>query len=190
MQVSNTRYYNDQDFADYLAMPGYSFSTIKNDCTPLPVSEGMRLGTRVHNYILEPDKYDWQQVSEVKAIAAAIREYVGASLAVMQKEVAFTSEFEHNGMVLNYKGRTDLLRIGRIVVDLKILAGPLQQSIERFQYDKQLSGYCLATGSPTGLIIAYNKAKKVIEIAPIKPNADFWEYQCVRLGTPATEIIS
>ena len=197
MQVTNTKYYNDLPFDDYLAMPWYSFSSIKNDGTPIPVSAGMALGTRVHNYLNEPEKYDWQDVEIVKAMAAELRTYVGTAMQYMKKEMAFTADFTHNGMTLPYKGRVDLLYAGRVLVDWKILAGPLQPAIDRFGYDKQLSGYCLGTATPVGLIIAFNKTKfkkspasQCIEVKAIKPDPSFWEYQCVRLGLPASSTVN
>lgn len=183
MQVTNLKYYNGLEFADYLAMPGTSFSSLKDE--PIPVSTGMQLGTRVHNYLLEPEKYDWEQGATVKKIAEALQKHLGEAYKFLQKEVAFTADFIHNGMLLHYKGRADLMKAGRIIIDLKILAGGLQPSIERFNYDKQISGYCLATGASLGLIIAYNKAKNIVETKAIKPSAEFWEYQVVSRGVVA-----
>ena len=183
MQVINTRYYTDMEFADYLAIEGTSFSSLKDiQITP---TANMQLGTRVHNFLLEPDKYDWQQTEIVKPMAAAIREVLGAALQVMDKEIAFTCDMHHNGLVLPYKGRADLMKAGKIVIDLKILAGAIQPAVERFGYDRQISGYCLATGATVGLIVSYNKAKKKVETKLIKPVADFWEYTICSRGLPA-----
>lgn len=176
------QYYRGQDFAAYLTMPGTSFSGLKD--VPVPQSAGMSLGTRVHNYILEPEKFDWTDAGIVRKIADALRTYMGGALDVLESEVAFTADFHHNGMVLPYKGRADKLKIGRLVVDFKILGGSLMSAIARFGYDKQLSGYCLATGSPLGLIIAYNKSRKQVETHLLGPNPEFWEYQAVRMGRP------
>ena len=81
-----------------------------------------------------------------------------------------------------------MMKIGRIIVDLKILGGPLQPAIERFGYERQVSGYCLSTGSALGLIIAWNKLQRKVETKAIKPNADFWQFQCVRMGEPMEEV--
>ena len=186
MQVTNTIYYSDQDFADYLKLPGTSFSSLKGE---IPVSAGMALGSRIHAYLNEPGKYDWRDAEMVLPIAKVLRSHVGDAFQYLQKEVAFTSIFEHNGMELKYKGRADLLKAGRIVIDFKILAGSLGAAIERFGYDKQLSGYCLGTGSPLGLIIAYNKSSRKVEVKTVKPSCDFWEYQTVRLGEPVKETL-
>jgi hypothetical protein len=182
MQIINTKYYLDLPFEDYLQMPGTSYSSIKGfEGEP---TEGMKLGTRVHAYLNEPKEYDWQQAEIVIPIATALRAYLGDAFHFLDKEVAFTSTFIHNGMKLAYKGRADMMKIGRIIVDLKILSGSLQQAIERFGYERQISGYCLATGSKLGLIIAWNKLQKKVEVKAIKPNPAFWEFQCVRMGEP------
>jgi hypothetical protein len=104
----------------------------------------------------------------------------------MEPELAFTARFEHNGMYLNYKGRTDLIYKGKLIVDLKILSGKLEPAIERFGYDKQLSGYALATGCKNAMIISYNKANKhnVLETKLIEPNEDWWNYMVIKYGTP------
>lgn len=183
MQITNTKYYHAIDFDAYLAMPGVSFSGLKD--IPVPQSAGVSLGSRVHQYILEPTTYDWTDAGVVKKIAEALRKYMGASLSVLDKEIAFTCDMHHNGMVLPYKGRADMLKIGRIVVDFKILAGGVLAAAERFGYDSQISGYCLATGCPQGLIVAWNKQRKIVETRLIHPDATFWEYQVVRLGRPA-----
>lgn len=181
MIVANTIYYHNQDFADYLAMPGISFSGLKDEVI---ATEGMKLGTRVHNYLNEPDKYDWKQAEIVLPIAKAIRMHIGDAFNFLDKEVAFSSDFIHNGMLLKYKGRADMMFTGRIIIDIKVLSGSIQSAIERFGYDKQISGYCLATGAKLGLIISWNKPAKRVETKLIKPSKDFWEYQCVHRGMP------
>jgi hypothetical protein len=178
MLVRNVKYYSDLEFADYLAMPGVSYSSIKGFDGPANV--GMSLGTNVHQYILEPAHYPWENVAIVKPIAAALRQFLDDALIHLQKEIAFTADFHYNGLIMPYKGRADLLKVGKIVVDLKVLSGALAPAIARFGYDKQLSGYCLATSSPMGLILAYNRVRKVVEHAIIKPSEEYWNYQIVQ----------
>lgn len=182
MQILNIKYYRDLPFEDYLKMPGTSYSAIKGFSGP--PTAGMQLGTRVHAYLNEPETYDWQQVEIVKPIAKAIRQYLGDSYHAMEKEVAFTCDMVHNGMRLPYRGRADMLKIGRLVVDLKVLAGSLASAMERFGYANQMAGYCMGTGSPMAIILAYNKYSKKVEVKTIKPEESFWNYQIVRLGEP------
>jgi hypothetical protein len=177
MQVSNVKYYTDLNFADYLALPGVSYSSIKG--FEGPANAGMSLGTKVHQYLLEPSKYVWEDVAMVQKIAHALRTFLGSAITVLDKEVAFTADFTHNGVTMSYKGRADLLKAGRVVVDLKVLSGALTPSITRFGYAEQLSGYCIATDSPMALIAAYNRASKKVEHKIIKPSSEWWAYQTV-----------
>lgn len=182
MLVTQTKYYHTLPFEDYLQLPGTSYSSIKGfEGEP---TEGMKLGTRVHAYMNEPATYDWQQRDMVIPIATALRGYLGDAYHFLDKEVAFQSTFIHNGMKLLYKGRSDMMKAGRIIVDLKVLSGPLPAAITRFGYERQISGYCLATGASLGLIVAWNKLQKKVETKMIRPDASFWEYQCVRMGEP------
>lgn len=183
MIVSNIKYHRDIPFDDYLKMNGVSFSSLKAD--EFIPSAGSMLGSKVHTYINEPEKYDYSDAEMVIPIAKELRKHLGDSFTYLEKEVAVTADFQHNGMLLKYKGRVDLLKIGRLVVDIKVLSGSLVKAVERFNYDKQLSGYCLGTESPIGLIMAFNKLSKKVEKLIIKPDPTFWEYQCVRMGVPA-----
>lgn len=185
MQVSNTKYYYDQDFEEYIKMEGVSYSSLKGE--EIVPTEGMRLGTRVHHYMNEAKHYDWQDAEMVGNIARQLRAYIGDAFRHLEKEVAFTSQFTHNGMQLAYKGRADMMKAGRIIIDLKVLGGPLPGAIERFGYDRQISGYCLATGCSLGLIVAWNKLQKRVETRAVKPDAAFWEYTTVRMGKPISE---
>ena len=182
MKVSNINYFYNQKFEDYLKMPGTSFSATKNELiTP---TESMKLGTRVHNYLNEPHEYDWADAEKVIPIATALRATIGDAFSHLKKEVGFTSNFTHNGMTLDYKGRADMLYVGKVVIDIKVLAGSIDSAIERFGYDRQISGYCLATGANFGLIISWNKMSKKVEKKMILPSDAFWKYQCAHRGFP------
>lgn len=182
MQVTNTKYYYGMDFDEYLTIPGVSYSSLNGFSGP--PSNGMKLGSRVHQYLNEPKEYDWRDAATVIAIATQLKRYLGTSYSFLEKEIAFTAQFVHNEMVMDYKGRADMLKIGKLVVDIKILSGSLEAAIERFGYARQMSGYCLATRSPLAIIVAYNKLKNRVETKAIKPDASFWEYQVVKNGRP------
>lgn len=173
MEVSNVIYHPAQDFAQYLKIPGTSFSSLK--AFKGGATLGMQLGTRVHNYLNEPEQYDWIDSDVVLPIAGKIKEKLGAAYNHLQKELGVTCDLLHDGMMLNYKGRIDMVIPGRIVVDLKVLAGKLQDAVKYFKYDRQISGYCLASGCSIGLIVAYNKKEKKVETMLIKPCSIFWE---------------
>jgi len=170
MKVSNVRYYNELDFEQYATLPGISFSSLKGKVTPTPA---MAIGTDVHNYLLEPEKYNYHNHDIVKPIAGAICKIVDPAL--FQCEVSIVANFSHNGFEIPYKGRIDMLASKRLVIDLKILAGPLAGAIEYFGYANQVSGYCYAAGADRAIIIAYNKSTRSVEMKAITPSAKFWE---------------
>ena len=182
MTVSNIKYYRDLPFEDYLKLPGTSYSGIKGFSGD--PTKGMQLGTRVHNFLNEPDKYDWKDTEIVKPIAQALRMYLGEAYHAMEKEVGFTADFIHNGMRLPYRGRADMIKVGKVLVDLKVLSGSLNSAIERFGYADQMAGYLYGTCTPLAIIIAYNKSSKKVEVKTLRPAAAFWEYQTARLGVP------
>lgn len=182
LEVRNTQFHEDMTFDEYLAMPGYSYSKIKG--FQGPPNAGMSLGTRVHNYLNEPHLYDWKDAPEVIKIATALKAFLGDSYKFMKKELAFSCEFHYEGIVMKYKGRADMIKVGSILVDLKVLSGSLESSCERFGYPFQISGYCLASATPLGLILAYNRSKGITETKIIKPEHKYWEYQVARFGTP------
>lgn len=182
MRVKNLQYHNNIPFDEYLALPGHSYSSIKGfQGAP---NTGMQLGTRVHQYLNEPAHYDWENAEHVRKIAGAIRTFLGDSFLHLNKEVAFTCDLIHNGMILKYKGRADALAPGRLVVDYKVLSGTLAAAVKHFNYDRQISGYCIATGASRGLIISYNKYTNRTEHTMIQPCQKWWDYQIVRLGEP------
>ena len=182
MIIRNLQYHDDLTLEEYLQLPGISYSSIKGfEGVP---TEGMRLGTRVHQYLNEPDQYDWVDADKVLPIAKSLQSYLGEAYHFLEKETSFTCDFIHNGITMPYKGRIDMMKAGRLVVDIKVLSGSLAGAIERFGYNYQVSGYCLATGATLGILVAWNKIKERVEVKAIRPDASFWEYQIVRLGQP------
>ncbi|SEA18369.1 hypothetical protein SAMN05192529_1102 [Arachidicoccus rhizosphaerae] len=181
--VSDVKYYRNVPFEDYLKIPGVSFSSIKG--FEGEKTEGMKLGERVHQYLNEPHLYDWQQSEIVRPIAGVIRSKIGTAFKFMEKELAFTCWFHYMGMKLLYKGRSDLIKTGQVLVDYKVMAGGLDNAINHFGYDRQISGYCLPTGCRMGIIISWNKNQKKPEQRTIIPDSTFWATQVVRLGVPA-----
>lgn len=178
MKVSKVEYYYGLEFEKYLQVSGTSFSSLKDK--EIVYSPAMALGTSVHNYLLEPEKYNYVNHDIVAPIATAIRKIIDPTL--FECEVSVTANFEHSGFILPYKGRVDMLASKRLVIDLKVLAGSLDGAIDFFKYDRQVSGYCYATGADRGVIIAYNKATKKIEMKAITPCAKFWEQIIITKG--------
>lgn len=199
MKVFNTQYYRDTDFDLYRQMPGISYSSLRETEAPKTPTPAMALGTKVHQFLLEPHLYNYDDVAMVKPIALEIRNYLGEAFPAFEKELSFTATFTHNGMMMPYKGRADMIKIGKLIIDIKVSNMYLHRGVSHFGYERQLAGYCLATGTvgemPNGLaaiIISYNKVTRRVERHLIKrqtiaEQVAFWEYQVVKHGQPILE---
>lgn len=188
MTVRNRTILRTCPFEEYLLLPGWSHSKIKNDGKPFTSpSKKMQIGTKVHQYLLEPHLYMHDDEEIVKPIAQKIRSFIGPLWKHLEPELAVQAEFEHDGFILPYHGRGDLVIPGRLVIDIKVTEQPISKGIEYFGYDNAISGYCRGFDAPVGLIVTGNPSKKrlgevFIYNVPIKD--DWWEYQIVQKGEP------
>jgi hypothetical protein len=168
-------------------LPGVSNSDIKNAGKPFSnPTPKMLLGTAVHNYLLEPEKYNHENIEIVKPVAVAIKKKLGNLWQYLEPEVCITCLMVANGMALQYRMRADLHIMNQIVIDIKISKVPLSVSVKRFGYDDQLTGYCLGTGAKVGMIVRGNpdKPQDEPEVYIVKQNPAFWENEILKRGTP------
>jgi len=185
MQVTNIQMYKNIPFDSYQAKEGHSYSSIKNsDTEPFKQTYKMQLGTEVHNYLLEPATYKHERRELIEPIARAAYDVIGSVLPFLDTELSVTADFEHEGFTMPYRGRIDMVRCGKVVVDLKISEMPLSKSIPYFGYDKQLTGYCLATQCKIGIIIRVNPKTRHTERVVIKQDVEWWEQKVLELGIP------
>lgn len=183
MQIINLKVHPGLPFDDYLALPGLSYSGIKKgDFVP---TKKMMLGTAVHNYILEPAKYNGANRELVVPIARVLLAQIGELVNHMQTELSVTCNMENEGLSMQYKGRIDMIRPGKLIIDLKISEIPLGRSIDHFGYNEQLTGYCLATNTPVGIIVRVCPKTLKTEKAMVRQNQAFWERQILKYGVPA-----
>jgi hypothetical protein len=149
---------------------------------PLVPTTGMRFGTCVHNYLLEPATYDGEFRKEVKACAAVLKPYL-ANMKYMA-EVAVTANFHHDGYVMPVRGRIDILIPGMLIIDLKVSKMPLVKAVQHFRYDHQIgSGYANMAGVPRALIISINPLTLKPSILEMPNKTDWWEYMILQRGT-------
>jgi hypothetical protein len=182
MQVSNIQYYRN-NFEAYNTMTGYSYSGITKSASFKP-SEKMRLGTAVHNYLLEPETYNHENREIVIPLANAVRAELGALLPFLDTELSVSADFEYGGLIMPYKGRVDMVRTGKIVLDLKVSEIPLRNSVPYFGYDRQVNGYMAATMSELGMIIRIDPKNARVEKKMIPKDHTWWIDQIHRFGIP------
>ena len=182
LEIKNLKVFYDMPSDEYFSIPAVSFSSLKG--FSIEKTAGMVLGSRVHEYIGEAHKYDWADAEKVRKIAGEIRRTIGPAMPYFKSEVSFICEMHYDGFMMRYKGRMDKWNPQKLIVDWKILGFSLEQAIKTFHYDRQMSGYCIATNTPKALIVAYNKNKNQIEKKIIIPDDRFWKHQVLIHGYP------
>ena len=187
MQINNFKKHPGISFEEYRALPGLSYSGLKKgDFVP---TKKMMLGTAVHNYILEPEKYNGANRELVVPIARIIFDQIGELVKHMETELSVTCDMEHEGFVMQYKGRVDMIRMGKLIIDLKISEIPLNRSVPFFGYANQLTGYCLATKCENAIIIRVCPKTHKVEKTMIRKNVDWWNYKVLEYGIPKNILI-
>lgn len=186
IQISNQRLYSQEElsFGDYLKLPGLSHSAIKamQRSRPIKETEKMNFGTMVHNYLLEPHKYEHSS-PEVKSVALKLKEKLGTVLEFMKPEMAVTCNMHHSGLTVQYKGRGDLVFPGRLIIDIKIINGKsIFDTLNHFGYPNQLSGYAIGFRCPAALIAAYSTATKQTQLVNIPVAHEWWQEQILANG--------
>lgn len=169
---------HDISFEEYLKLPGYSYSGIKNEGAEKFTSVKMQLGTDVHNYLLTPELYEHTS-KEVKQIALALKQRIGPLFKYLKPEVAITANFVAQGFTMPYKGRIDLCIPQKLIIDVKVTE---KLNIDYFGYDKQLSGYAIATGAKAAIIVSVHPKTFKTQITNIPIDAAWWEYQVIQRG--------
>lgn len=174
MEVTNIKYHPDLPFSEYLKLSGTSFSGLKD--SKAPDSPAIRLGTYVHRYILQPDKYNYEMADVVIPIANELITFVGTSLLrTMRCETAITANFEYLDFSFNWKGIPDMSLTKNIVIDFKVIDGDIEKYCDYFNYPSQLRGYMKAESAQVGLILAFNKRKRNVQKKIILPDDRWWE---------------
>lgn len=184
MQVLDVRYYKDIPWEDYLALPGKSFSGIKNEGVDIGYSTGIKIGKLVHTYLLKPKEYNYEESDIVIPIARALVSVYNSIIKHAEVEIAATSKFVLEGLMMPHKGLADMAIRRHLVLDFKILAGDLKPYLERFKYPDQVRGYMLPFEAPLGLIVAFNKKTKQVQMEPVGQNITWWAHQIKKYGTP------
>jgi hypothetical protein len=186
MQVLNRKMMTTCPFEDYLRIPAWSYSGIKlNGVDKFEPTAKMMLGTHVHNYLLTPKEYKYDDIAIVKPIAIKLKETIGERLLqYCEPEMVVTADFVHDGFRLKYKGRIDLGIFGKLVIDCKITELDIRKDVEFFGYDKQQSGYALGIDAKMYLIVAVHPKKLTTQIYTAPIRTDWWEHHTKQKGDP------
>lgn len=185
MRVANLKILPTIPFEDYLKLPGWSHSGIKSNGKEFKTATPkMLLGKDVDNYLTNPEEYGYENVKLIRPIALELKKKIGVLYKHLLPQLAFTADFIHEGFCLKYKGRADLAKLGKIVIDLKVSKMPLKKAVEYFGYENQLSGYALALGCPIALLQSINPETLLISSYNVPITASWWEYEIIQKGEP------
>lgn len=183
MQVANRRIYTDLEWAAYVALPGYSFSYLRNP-DGVPPTPKMRFGKLVDRYLFTPEKYNGEQRELVVPVAKVLRDALGPALTHGQRQLMMTADFIHEGLTMPYRGATDL-KIGKLIVDVKVSELPLVKAIQYFRYDWQVTGYAAGTGSTDAMIISIHPRTHKVSKLMVPLVYDWWEHKIKEYGLPS-----
>ncbi len=178
IQVAQRQVIYDLPFEDYLKIPAYSHSGLKGGA-PFSATPTMQLGTRVDNFLFEPNEYDGGDYKIVKACADAVKGVIGKGRP--RTQVVVTCNFIHNGKVMPFKGRLDML-MPNLVIDMKVSKMNIVDSVKHFRYDFQLTGYSLGAGCTRALIISVNPVTFKTQMLNVPMAYDFWEHHIATKG--------
>lgn len=185
MQVQNQSLLKTCPFDEYLLMPGYSHSGLKNEGrAPIVATKKMRLGTLVHQYLCEPTVYNGEQSELVIPLGNALKKRIGILFHYLLPEFVVTADFVYNGFRLPFKGRIDLGIPKRLVIDIKVTEQPIEKGIQYFGYDNQVTGYAEGISAPVALIAAIHPKRNQVELKNVPLRYDWWHYQITQKGEP------
>lgn len=182
--VQNRRLFENLPFEEYLQLPGTSHSDIKSNGTKITVTKKMLLGTRVHNYLLTPDAYDYDDIGIVRPVAMKLKEKLGPLLQYAKPEVSGNAYFVYGQWRLLVRFRCDLLITPQLQVDIKVSDVPLAVSIPKFGYDDQQNGYQIGFGVKRSLIVRISPKTKDIETYMVPFSEQFWKMSIMEKGEP------
>lgn len=176
--------YENLPFEEYLNLSGVSHSDIRNDGAKILPTKKMQLGTHVHNYLLTPESYMFDDISIVREIAIRLKAKLGVLLDYAIPECSVTCDMVVDDFVLNYRGRCDLYLPNRLEIDIKVSEMPLKMGCDRYGYRDQQDGYAAALGVPIWMILRINPKTLEIETLSQKTDLLFWKLTTQKRGKP------
>lgn len=181
--VTNQRRYSRLEWDQYVALPGKSFSSLRNP-DPIPMTPKMRLGSLVDKYLFTPSEYKGEMRDIVTPIARELKSFLGSALDHATPQLAVTANFTVEGLTMPFRGLIDLSVGKNLIVDLKVSELDPVKAINHFFYNHQISGYMMAYGATKGILMSINPKTKNIKTIPIPLVEEWWIYQIKSWGVP------
>lgn len=126
IQYTNIQRYDRLAFGDYLRLPGYSHSSLKNTINGIKkhfdITDNVRVGALVDKILTEPESANMSDPLYLpcRELAASIQSLYGNILKHLESQVSYTAEIVYQSLSLPVTGRLDYLLPSHAVVDLKV----------------------------------------------------------------------
>lgn len=190
IQVTDRVIYTDLAFEDYLILPGYSHSDIRNKGKKIWATPKMQLGTQVHTYLLTPALYTGENSALVIPLAKKLKAEIGALLPFLKPEISVTCKMKVTNpktgkvWVMRARGRADLGIVDRFGIDIKVSEMPLRKAVEYFEYDNQQNGYGIMFNFKQVLIIAIHPKTLAVSMYVVPMGKQWWAERVLEYGRP------
>lgn len=189
--ITEQKIYENLPFEEYLKLPGYSHSDIRNKGQKVFATSKMQLGTAVHNYLLTPAEYSGENSALVVPLAAKLKAEIGPLLPFLKPELSITCKMNvvnpQTGKIwgMAARGRADLGIPGRFGIDIKVSEMPLKKAVEYFEYDNQQNGYAIMFKFQQVIIIAINPKTRLVSMYVVPMQKHWWAERVLEYGRPA-----
>ena len=194
---NNVQRITNLDFSNYLLLPQYSHSYLKNEKQGFSQYKSttikMELGSLVDGLLTGGSVDMLHKLYPVaRTIAAQLKAEMGWAIDKLHKQVSYTGIMRYDAgkamFELPVKGRPDFELPGQLIVDLKVTNESKQNvdaTIKYFGYPNQQFGYGKLSGVKTALLLIYTtKTNEVLPMRhiPIGDTNKWWEEKIIKFG--------
>lgn len=173
------------DWNSYCQLDAHSFSSLKLIGKTFQPTAKMRLGSLVHQYILQPSEYNYEQIELVKPIATAMLAIPGIQTFLKSAicEQPWTANFNYEGFQITWRGIPDIRIPKLLIIDIKVTELPIEKAVNYFGYNDQQVGYMLGTDTPRAMIISVHPKTHKVGMYNVKNDLTWWQQQCLIHGS-------
>jgi hypothetical protein len=188
----------DLQFNNYLLLPQYSHSYLKNERQGFSqnptITVKMRLGSLVDGLLTgsEVDMAD-KLYPIAKNIAAKLSAEFGWAIKRLYKQVSYTGIMRYDAgrsiiFDLPVKTRPDFEEPKTFIIDLKVTdETDVDKAINFLGYKNQMFGYGKMAGCPVAYLLMYRRKMRdtVIRKITIGDHNEFWKEKIIKFGKAA-----
>lgn len=181
-------------FQDYLMLPQYSHSYLKNERSGFiqspTVTAKMRLGSLVDGLLTDGEVNMADPLYPVaKNIALKLKAEFGWAIGRLHKQVSYTGIMRYNAgkaiFELPVKTRPDFEESKRFIIDLKVTDEVDVDAVINFLgYKNQMFGYGKMAECPVAFLLMYRRKMRdaVLRKVPIGDTNLFWQEKIIKFG--------